>query len=228
VSVLAIIPARSGSKGIPGKNLRKLGGESLVSRAMTCAVQVGCDPVVISTDLDAFAVDGVVQPPFRVVWRTPELAGDTVPMIDVVRHVLESIPGPDDQIIVLLQPTAVFRTAAHVARGIALLRYTLVDSVVSVVDIGVRDQVLHIGEHGRLEPLLSGMYWHNVPPNRQDQPRAYRRDGTVYAFWRRTVINYGHLYGAYVVPLIIPPDETCDLDTESDWADVVRRFNEHV
>jgi CMP-N,N'-diacetyllegionaminic acid synthase len=64
-----------------------------------------------------------------------------------------------------------------------------------------------------------------TPTRRQDMPPAYIRDGTVYAFWRRTVTRYGNIYGPESTPLIIPPEETCELDTMSDWANVEARWN---
>jgi CMP-N-acetylneuraminic acid synthetase len=72
-----------------------------------------------------------------------------------------------------------------------------------------------------------GSYLNSIPPRRQDMARGYKRDGTVYAFWRETVA-YGDIYGADVVPLIIPPEETCPLDTPADWAEAERRLRERA
>jgi CMP-N,N'-diacetyllegionaminic acid synthase len=224
MSVLALIPARSGSKGIPGKNWRKVGGKTLVELAQTCARNAGCQTVVTSSD--AFTFTDTYRAGYTDIrlHRPAELAQDDTPMIAVVQHALEQIPGPDDQIIVLLQPTQPLRTAVHVQTAIARLRETQADSVVSVVDIGVRDQILYSNHQGRLRHLADWQRFDAEPTRRQDQDRAYRRDGTCYAFRRETVTEYGTIYGHDVVPLIIPPDESCELDTMADWAALEARF----
>jgi CMP-N,N'-diacetyllegionaminic acid synthase len=230
MSVLALIPARSGSKGIPNKNLKRLAGRSLVQIAVDCAYAAECSPVV-STDYVWPTPNGMTSGPkwpwpahCFTIHRPAELATDDTPMLAVVQHALEQVPGPDDQIIVLLQPTQPLRTAVHVQTAIARLRETQADSVVSVVDIGVRDQVLYSNHQGRLRHLADWQCFDTEPTRRQDQDRAYRRDGTCYAFRRETVTEYGTIYGHDVVPLIIPASESCELDTMADWAALEARF----
>ena len=149
-------------------------------------------------------------------------------MIAVVQDVLARIPGPEDQIIVLLQPTQVFRTPAHVQAAIQLLRETECDSVVSVVELPLTHSpdVICSLYHGQLSPYGENG-WHTQPTRRQDVEPVYRRDGTVYAFWRKTVTHHGTIYGQDVRPLIIPADETCELDTLQDWEDVQRRWADY-
>lgn len=240
MSVLALIPARSGSKGIVGKNWRALGGKPLVVHAMDCAMDARIDAYV-STDNSArirnltwLGMDQYDTGPTvtrAVIDRPSELAQDDTPMIDVVKHALSEIPGEPDQIIVLLQPTQPFRTPAHITVAIALLQESGADSVVSVVTLpqthspdmlfgfSPRDARFGWWLHVYEQPN----YWEPVT-RRQDARPAYMRDGTVYAFRRATVEKYGAIYGRDVLPLIIPPDESCELDTEADWAEVVRRW----
>lgn len=162
----------------------------------------------------------------HLVKRPPELAQDDTPMIAAVQHALVHIPGPPEQIIVLLQPTAVFRKPEHVQQAIALLQTSGADSVVSLV----RLPDTHSPQFAcQIDAQKGVLHWSGAslalqPPCRQQAAWAYRRDGTVYACWRKTVEQYGNLYGALVRPLIIPPDESCELDTEADWADVERRW----
>lgn len=257
MSVLALIPARAGSRGIPGKNLRSLGGQTLIELAVMCAIEAGCE-ICVSSDLTILPTS---RPEWWAEWspywlqRPAELATDTASMIDVVKHALSVIPGEPDQIICLLQPTQPFRTAAHIQRAIALLQETGADSVVSIVELPKthspdaacciidRTQDLQRDCWGELHPYMGveqliGRYvdgkewdatiqgWVDIPTRRQDVRTAYRRDGTVYAFMRRTVENYGSIYGGHCWPLIIDPSETCELDTESDWLEVERRWLE--
>ncbi len=248
--VLAIVPARAGSKGIPDKNIRSLtpDGPNLTELAVFCAREAGIPHRVLTTNLWPFPLSSVnlqrnvpdeppiIWPPYisatRWLRRPPELAQDDTPMLAVVQHVLEAVPGPEDQIIVLLQPTQPFREPRHVQAAIALLRETQADSVVSVVQVPktycpwvqfeITDECLEPWESQE-----DGLDWVTVGrglSRRQELPTSYRRDGTVYAFWRRTASVYGHIYGRYVRPLIIPPGETCELDTLEDWAEVERRW----
>lgn len=227
MSVLALIPARSGSRGIPGKNLRHLGRDTLIDLALDCALRAGAHPVITS-DLD-IPLRTCSQALFGgLTWidRPPDLAQDDTPMIAVVQHALAQIPGPADQVIVLLQPTQPFRQPTHVQQAIALLGETPgADSVVSVVELPQShspDMAFRIDETQRLWPYLYLAFgW---PTRRQEARRAYIRDGTVYAFWRKTVTEHNTIYGEHVVPLFIPKDETCELDTPEDWAAVEARW----
>lgn len=222
MSVLALIPARAGSKGIPGKNFRAFaGGPCLTRLACHAAMDVCVKDVWVTSDK---------APPLPVgaqwLQRPSNLAQDDTPMIAVVQHALAQIPGPADQVIVLLQPTQPFRTPSHVRQAIALLRETRADSVVSVVELPKThspDVLCSIDDEGSLWPWGVNN-WETQPQRRQDAERAYRRDGTAYAFWRKTVARFGSIYGNYVLPLMIPASETCELDTLEDWAAVEARW----
>jgi CMP-N-acetylneuraminic acid synthetase len=245
MSVIALIPARLGSKGIPNKNFRPLaGGLSCVEIAIDCAQSAGIPHTVISTDAGggAYSFRGVHGCKIEELYRRPELAQDDTPMIAVVQHALEQIPGQPDDIIVLLQPTQPFRTPHQVRQAITLLGIfepdddplAAVDSVVSVVPIApthAPEMALVLNRWNDLVPWdvdrssATTWMWAKRPTRRQDVPVSYRADGTVYACWRETVTQYKSLYGQAVRPLILDPAESCELDTEADWADVERRWN---
>ena len=251
--VLAIIPARTGSKGISYKNFRALAGRSPLTRALdVChALYQGglACRVVVSSDVQADDVSPAhtlefhwhgVGLPVQYLDRQSSLAQDDTPMIAVVQHVLKQIPGPPEQIIVLLQPTQPLRQPQHITAAIELLRSSGADSVVSVVELPkahspdlVCEVVLSPGGDTKLRPWpyescdgTSMRPWSERPTRRQVARSAFIPDGTVYAFYRRNVI-WGHLYGGgdRVQPLIIPPEETCALDTLADWAEAERRLS---
>lgn len=235
MSAIALIPARSGSKGIPGKNFRCLGGKPLFLHAVECARSAGCHPVVSSNEL-RFATPRIQYLEHTIeafaLPRPAALAQDDSPMIDVVKHALSEIPGPPEQIIVLLQPTQPFRSPTHVQMAIHILQESGADSVVSVtplplthnasVQLAIDDGWLYPNDdqygHDKWGQFSRG--W----TRRQQMNQTYIRDGTAYAFWRKTVEQYGTIYGQTVKPLIIPPEDTCELDTEADWAEVERRW----
>jgi CMP-N-acetylneuraminic acid synthetase len=131
--------------------------------------------------------------------------------------VLTRVPGPEEQLIILLQPTQPLRTPAHVQAAIALLEAGA-RCVVSVTPATSPDKLwkqdLHAG----------GMYpWDDtsVEERRQDARAAFKADGTVYA-WRR---RDGYWDWPFT-PLLIPQDETCPLDSPADWAEAARRLRD--
>jgi CMP-N,N'-diacetyllegionaminic acid synthase len=223
---IALVPARSGSKGIAGKNFRKLGGIPLFARAALVGREV-CETVVISSDLPIHAQQDAVRAACRMrfLLRPDDLAQDDTPMVAVVKHALEQIPGQPDDILVLLQPTQPFRTPARVREAITLLQSTGADSVVSVVPLPLTHHPMFALGIARGKLDIRGYF----PSRRQDVEPAYIRDGTCYTFRRETVTRYGNIYGEDCRPLILEPHETCALDTELQWAEVQARWErEHA
>jgi CMP-N-acetylneuraminic acid synthetase len=193
-----------------------------VHRAAIVAADAGAWPIV-SADIDELP-SGIQA---ELIRRPAALAQDDTPMIAVVQHVLEQMPGPPDQKIVLLQPTQPLREPKHLTQALALLTPD-VDSVVSVTPLPLTHNpewqyVIH-GDQLAPWPDLDGERASTV--RRQDLTQTYIRDGTVYVFWRKTVIEHGDIYGHRVRPLIVPQAETCSLDTPKDWIEAERRLKE--
>jgi CMP-N,N'-diacetyllegionaminic acid synthase len=217
--VLGLVPARAGSQGVPGKNLRPLAGRPLITYTAEAARRSGViDRLVLSTDSAEIADVGRaagIEVPFM---RPADLAADDTPMIAVVHHALEAVQGTgwQPEIVVLLQPTSPLRRPEHVRRAVELLRETGADSVVGVVELPRHlspDYVMRI-DAGRLVAFLpegAGL------ARRQDARPAYARDGTVYAFWRRTIERFDSIYGDDARPLVIDPAESLSIDTQDDW-----------
>lgn len=228
--VLAIIPARGGSKGLPGKNLLPLAGRSLVARAAAAARESGVvDRVILSTDSAAIADEGRragIEVPFL---RPPALAQDDTPMLPVVLHAVEALEaeGWSPAIILLLQPTSPLRQPAHLRDAVAVLRDTGADSVVSVVQLPRHmspDYVMRI-DGGELKPFLpEGARL----TRRQDARPAYLRDGTVYAFWRETLRRHGSIYGKRCLPLVVSAEDSITIDAPEDWAVAERLLQERA
>lgn len=225
-AVLALIPARGGSKGLPDKNIRPLAGRTLLEYAARAAEQSGViDRIVLSTDAERIAAEGRrvgIEVPFM---RPAELAADETPMLPVIEHAVDQLEreGWIPEIVVLLQPTSPLRQPGHVREAVNLLRSAGVDSVVTVVEVPRHlspDYVMRI-ENGDLVPFLP----HGASvTRRQDARPAYVRDGTVYAFWRRTLRETGSIYGRRCRPLLIPASESLTIDTQADWDEAERRM----
>lgn len=223
--ILGIIPARGGSKGIPGKNIRSLNGKPLIQYAVEAARSSNLvDRLILTTDSVEIAEVGKalgVEVPFL---RPPDLAQDDTPMLPVLEHALQFVEmeGWQPDIILLLQPTAPLRRAEHIQQAVKLLVESKCDSVVSVVEVPrhyVPDFVLRL-EDGKLKPFLDAP----LVTRRQDARAAYSRDGTIYVFWRDLLVKKHSIYGDDCRPLIIPHDQSCNLDTMDDWREAEKRI----
>lgn len=219
MSVLGIVPARSGSKGVPGKNIRPIAGRPLLEYTARAAGESRViDRLVLSTDSEEIADAGRragLEVPFL---RPAALAGDDTPMLPVLRHAIDTLAagGWEPEIVVLLQPTSPLRRPEHIRDAVARLRETGADSVVTVVEVPRHlspDYVMRIDE-GVLRPFLpEGARI----TRRQDARPAYSREGTVYAFRRATLDRFGNIYGDDCRPLIIDPAESLSIDSPADW-----------
>ena len=217
--VLGIVPARGGSKGVPGKNVRLLAGRTLLEYTARAAREAGVlDRVILSTDSPEIADTGRragLDVPFM---RPVTLASDDTPMLPVIQHALESLArdGWSPDMIVLLQPTSPLRRPDHIRDAVTTLRETKADSAVTVVEIPRHlspDYVMRL-DGGRLQPFLpEGAR----VTRRQDARPAYSRDGTVYAFWRATIERFGGIYGDDCRPLLIDARESLSIDSPADW-----------
>jgi CMP-N,N'-diacetyllegionaminic acid synthase len=226
--VLAIVPARGGSKGVPDKNLRVLAGRTLLDRTAAAARGSGViDRMILSTDSEEIAAAGRAAGLELPFMRPSEIAHDDTPMLAVVRHAVDELSrrGSDLEIIVLLQPTSPLRRPEHIRDAVGLLRSSGADSVVTVVEIPKHhspDYVMRI-DGGVLTPFLpEGAR----VTRRQDARTAYSRDGTVYAFRRRTLERFGSIYGENCRPLIINPEDSLSIDSPADWSAAERILTE--
>ena len=222
--VLGLVPARGGSKGVPGKNLKPLAGHSLLDYTARAARESGViDRLVLSTDSADIADAGRragLEVPFL---RPAMLAADDTPMAPVIQHALAELSrqGWSPEIVVLLQPTSPLRRPNHIREAVTLLRDTGADSVVTVVEVPRHlspDYVMRI-EHGRLQPFLPEG---KRVTRRQDARPAYARDGTVYAFFRATIEKTGGIYGEDCRPLLIDSRDSLSIDSPADWDEAER------
>lgn len=209
MKTLAVVPARGGSKGLPGKNARPFLGVPLLARAVQVALET-CDDVVVTTDSPdlmelAYRHSGIGSR--QMHYRPAELATDEAPMLPVVQ---DAIRGREGDVIVLLQPTQPLRTAENVRAAIdALPGWDSVVSVRSVPEVYRPDRVLHY-QNGVLF-TATGAHCER----RQDARPAFVRCGTVYVA-RRSVLEGNSLYGSRCNPFWMPGD-ALSIDTLEDF-----------
>jgi CMP-N,N'-diacetyllegionaminic acid synthase len=231
MKVLGIIPARAGSKGIPGKNIRELGGKPLLAYAIDAARSSDVlDRLILSTDSEAIAEIGKrldVEVPFL---RPPHLAGDMVPMLPVFQHAVstyEELTGWRPDWILNLQPTAVLRRPEHLRIAVTTAKTTPCDSIVSVTEVPRHLSPYYVMkiDGGRLVNFLpEGRFI----GRRQDALPAFTRDGTFYLVRRSVLMEKNSFYGEVCLPVVIPPEESLNLDTMTDWQAAERHFESVV
>jgi CMP-N-acetylneuraminic acid synthetase len=224
--VLAVVPARGGSKGIPGKNIRLLVGRPLLAYAADAIRDSGVvDRAVLTTDSEEIRAAGQrlgLEAPFL---RPADLARDDTPMQPVIEHAVAALEaeGWSPEIVLVVQPTAPLRRGEHLRRAVELLREAHATSVVSVVPIPPHfspEYAMRLDD-GRLVPFLA----HGAEiRRRQDAAPAYSRDGTVYAVRRDVLVEQHDLYGSDCRALVLQPEDSINLDTPADWDEAERRM----
>lgn len=213
--IIALIPARGGSKGVPRKNIRPLAGRPLIAWTIETALAVAdIGRVVVSTDdaeIAALAQTFGAEAPFL---RPAELAADETPDFPVLRHALDTL-GPGIDTVVWLRPTAPLRTAADIAAALAVLRAARPDSVRSVSATKAHPYWMKTLEDGLLTPFVPG-HDERTYPRRQSLPPAYLLNGAVDITTARTAAG-GSMWGERIAGYVMPAERAVDIDTEADF-----------
>ena len=211
--VLAIIPARGGSKGLPRKNVLPLAGTPLIGWSIrTANVSRYIDRVVVSTDDAEIAAIARTQGADVPFMRPAALASDTATTPVVILHALDQLPGFD--IVVVLQPTNPFRSHEDVDEAIALMHWRNAPSVVSVTEPGKSPfWSFTLDENGCMTPLLGE---DNARKRRQDLPRAVTLNGCIYAALTERFQQTGELVDQETLAYEMPAARSLDIDTEHD------------
>ena len=215
--ILALIPARGGSKRLPGKNIRILGDKPLIVWSIDAAKGIPeiCD-ILVSTDSSEIAEickeSGVLVP-----WLRPaHLATDTASSVDVALHALdwyEAEKGAVDGLL-LLQPTSPFRTKETICTGIALFAKHGHSSVVGVSPTHAHPMWTLKMEGNYLVPYMKE---HALETRSQDLPPAYVVNGSFYLISPTELKTFKSFFGSKTVPLLIEsPQKELDIDTERD------------
>lgn len=224
---IALIPARAGSKGLPGKNTRLLQGKPLV--AWTIEAALACeqiDLVYVSTDCpivaDIATTLGAILPDNSL--RPAHLAEDTTPGIAVVRHVLEAIDSPCR--LILLQPTSPLRATRHIDEAISLFekQNNLMLSVVSMTEAKPLSWQGQINAEGFWERIESA---ETVQNRQQVSSTYYQLNGAIYIAESSKLLESDFLTGI-VLPYVMSPETSVDIDTLADFcaAEALLRLQE--
>lgn len=220
MKILALIPARGGSKGIPGKNIKLLGGKPLIAHAANSASQSSSiSRLIISTDSEEIAqvasIHGI-EVPFI---RPQELALDTTPSIDVMIHALNHFKnlGEEFDAICLLQATSPFKPKNFVNECIQTFIDSGADSFISVLRVPHEYNPHWTFEKNELGELRIATGEKELIPRRQELPPAFFRDGCVYITKTNYLLQEKKIVGGKIAFKESNPDYYCNLDTLADW-----------
>lgn len=216
--ILALITARGGSKRLPGKNIRVLGGKPLIVWSIDVAKDIAeiCD-ILVSTDDPGIAAV-CTEAGALVPWLRPaNLATDTASSVDVVLHALdwyESENGAVDGVL-LLQPTSPFRTKETVRKGIGSFVKHDRQAVLGISPTHAHPMWILKMEGDYLVPFLQD---HGLGTRSQDLPPVYVVNGSFYLINPAELRANRTFFGAAAIPLLIEsPQEALDIDTEWDF-----------
>jgi CMP-N,N'-diacetyllegionaminic acid synthase len=219
MKILGIIPARAGSKGVPGKNSRLLGDKPLLQYSIESALaSEKLSKVLLSSDSRHILSLAKPFPDVICSLRPAELASDTATSISVVMQVLEEQEqeGETYDAICLLQPTCPFRKAGSIDQAIGYYIDQHADSLVSVLPIP--DEY---NPHWAFEPTANGYLAiatgdAQIVSRRQDLPRSYFRDGSIYIS-ETALVRSGTFYGKKLSFIEGDIQMHVNIDNETDW-----------
>lgn len=218
--VLAIIPARGGSKGVLRKNIRPIAGRPLIAYTIECALSARrlFHRVIVSTDDEEIASVARAYGAEVPFMRPEELARDNSPSVPALQHAVRFIEEQDGvrmDWVCALQPTEPFRTAEDLQQCLDLGISGGCDSVISVVQVFATHPILM--KRIENDQLLPFCVEEREGTRRQDYtPAAYMRNGAVYLTRRDVLMEQGSVWGTFIRPYVMPMERSVSIDSELD------------
>jgi CMP-N,N'-diacetyllegionaminic acid synthase len=219
MKILGIIPARGGSKGIPGKNIKKLGGKPLIGFTIASVLESRLlSRYILSSDSEEIINIGNqlgVEAPFV---RPAKFAKDETPSIEVIQHALSFFNASNEyyDAVCLLQPTTPFRSKGLIDEAIRQFISGKYDSLVSVREVPheFNPHWTFEAKNGSLK-IATGEK--KIISRRQDLPKAYHRDGAIYLIKTDVILKQNSLYGNSIGYVENSGSDYVNLDIEADW-----------
>ena len=216
--VFGVIPARGGSKGLPGKNLKRLGALSLIGHAVASAREARLlTRFVVSTDSAEIADEARRHDAEAPFLRPAELASDHAGMVPVLQHAvrwLESAAGVRPDFVVTLQPTSPFRTGAEIDRTIDRVIETGADSAQTLVEASYHPFFMKTLDGDRTIALFADGKKY---VRRQDAPAVYQPSGAVYVTRYPVLMEEGLVLGHDNRGIVMSFEASVNIDTEWDF-----------
>ena len=218
--ILAIIPARVGSKGVPKKNIKLLGGKPLIEYTSRVALKSNLlTKVIVSSDDDEIIKVSEslgLEAPFK---RPNNLAEDKSPTLPVILHALDFYKSKGEffDAVCLLQVTSPFRTVEFLDKAIQKFIVSKSDSLISVQEIPHEYNPHWSFELIENENLKIATGETKIIPRRQDLPKAFHRDGSIYITKTSILKEQNSLFGNKIAHIVSPKEFYVNIDTMDDW-----------
>lgn len=219
-----LIPARAGSKRIPGKNTKLLGGKPLIKWTLDAAMSANAASVIVSTDDINVTVGVALQYDSVLIHdRKRKHATDDAPDILWVLDVLPSVQTP---YVAICRPTSPFRAAGTIRRGYASLLASGADSIRAVTRVThPHPAKMWIECDGLMRPVMDGRHpdgtpWHSSPT--QSLPEVYRQNASLEIARTDAIRQTRTISGYRIRPFLTDPLESFDINTPEDWAEAER------
>ena len=221
--ILAVIPARGGSKSIPRKNILPFAGFPLIAYSIAAARQAETvTRTIVSTDdseIASISRKFGAEVPFI---RPDEHSLDSTPDYPVFKHALEWLDEHENyrpDIFVQLRPTSPFRRVEHIDSAVrSLLDRPDADSIRTIcIPFQNPYKMWRIQPDGLMKPLISSEFSEAFNMPRQSLPEVYWQTGYVDAAWSSTVLEKKSMTGCRILPLVIDPSQWIDIDSQDDW-----------
>jgi len=215
-NIIAIIPARGGSKRIPKKNIKQLCGKPLIEYTIESALKSRfLDRIIVSTENEEIAKISK-DLGAEVIIRPDELALDITPTDDVVQNVLEKMKVNQNyfpEIIVLLQPTSPLRTTDDIDNAIEKFKNSKCESLIGVTEYDHSPYWAFEIENG----LLKSIFGRKKFLRSQELPKLYRPNGSIFITKSDTFVKYRSFYTKHIIPFIMSYERSIDIDNELDF-----------
>jgi CMP-N,N'-diacetyllegionaminic acid synthase len=218
--ILAVIPAREGSKGVPKKNIKSLGGKPLLLYTAKSALESKLlTKIILSTDSEEISEVGKqvgIEVPFI---RPDELALDTTPSIEVLKHAIMFYEEQQEffDAICILQPTTPFREKGFIDQAVQKFISSQADTLISVLPVPHQFNPHWVFEIDNQEHLKIATGEKHIISRRQELPKSYYRDGAIYLIKTEIIRNANSLFGNTISYIESKPDFFVNIDTLEDW-----------
>lgn len=231
MKILGIIPARGGSKGIPGKNIKPLGGKPLLQyTAEAAAASKLLSRVILSSDDEEIlriAKELDLEAPFP---RPENISRDDTPSLEVIKHVLDLFEAENEEFeaVCLLQVTTPFREKGFIDKAIRKFIEEDTDSLVSVLEVPAEYNPHWVFEPGPQGHLKLSTGEAEIISRRQELPKAYHRDGAIYLTKTNVLREQNSLFGRTISFIESRKELYVNIDTPADWElaeEIVKKSN---
>lgn len=213
MKTVALIPARGGSKGVPGKNIAPILDKPLISYSIEAALECeSIDSVWVSSDAQNILDVARGYEEVNIHERSNELASDSSPITDTIDQIFDL--NPDSDFLILLQPTSPMRTAEQLTEAIDLLQKSEQEN--SLISVCAMDDLhparMYWIKENSLDPILPEF----ETTRRQEIPHAYYRNGSIYIVKRQAFKKSGQIMCPPSIPYVMPTSQLLNIDEPRD------------